>query len=363
MSHEAQHSHQNESPSQELASSGRSSMAPPVFQLQASSSSGSAFDEAPLQRNLPERAADIEELTLDPGSDYAVTIADMQAGQEPEVWRKIARDHGMLPEQLQLFNQHVESIRILGITISQWTVTPELAEGVSLYIPSADELSFLSYREQYPTYEETVQHFGESYLGTTNEAVMESARSRASGAIGESYATTSTTFLSPNPSLNGASSNRSETIDGQTNYRIVWGGSDYWKCNIYMHDSIYGAGYVPQMNSRDHYVTAGSLHQSDNYTQIAIDQIGPGSIVQFFGDSGRDESHNMILTTFIDRNELGNGTEDWSFRALGASSDRADETTRQFSIDLGNSSGTDYLIHNPSGNWTTLRFFNPNQVQ
>src|SRR5688572_12462516 len=72
----------------------------------------SLLAEEPQRRR--ERSEDVAgKVTLAPGRKYVVTGDDMGQG---DPWRAIARNHGMSPENLQAFNQHVIEVEVGGTT-------------------------------------------------------------------------------------------------------------------------------------------------------------------------------------------------------------------------------------------------------
>ncbi len=308
-----------------------------------------------IQRQIPEKSSDVTEVSLNAGSSYTVTADDMSQGNEEVVWNYLARNNGMRAEKLKLFNQHVQTVQLFGFTLYSYNEVVALSEGAVIYIPSADELAFLAFRENFPSYDNAVQEFG-TFLNSSNQEVLRSARDRASGNVGESYGTESDTFYTPNRALAGASTRRSEMIDGQREYRINW-GSDLWKCNVFMHDVVYDAGYVPHLSGNNHYITAGNLHTSNKYRKIKIGEVKPGSLVQLFGGTGSNASHNMVLSSFVDRTDNGNGTERWVFSAIGAEEDRSAESVRTFDINPNDSTGDFYEA--TSGGRDFIRFFEP----
>ncbi len=311
-------------------------------------------DSNVIQRQIPEKSSDVTEVNLNAGNTYTLTSDDMSQGSEDNIWNYLARKNGMLVEKLKLFNQHIKTIQLFGFTLYSYPEVLSLSEGAVIYIPSADELVFLEFRENFPSYNNAVQEYG-NFLNTSNQEIIRSARSRASGSIGASYGTESNTFFTPNRALSGASSRRSETINGQREYRVNW-GSELWKCNIFMHDVVYNAGYMPHLSSNNHYITAGNLHTSDKYRKIRVSEVKPGSLVQLYGGTGSNASHNMVLSSFVERTDNGNGTEHWTFSAIGAEEDRSAESVREFDI---NPSESGDFYEATSGGRDYVRFFEP----
>ncbi|MDJ0707989.1 MAG: DUF4157 domain-containing protein [Leptolyngbyaceae cyanobacterium MO_188.B28] len=306
-----------------------------------------------VQRQIPEKSANVSEIKLLPGKTYEVTSDDMSQGED-EGWNNIARNNGMLPATLKLFNQHIKTVDFFGVKVPYLVETTTLGEGTEIYIPSADELSFLEFRKKYPTYQEAVNKYG-AYLNTSGQKIIRKARQRASGKIGKSYGTDSDTFLTPNKELGGTSSRKTETIDSQKEYKVNW-GSDLWKCNIFMHDTVYSAGYVPHLSSNKHYTTAGKLHKSKKYKQIKVSNAKPGSLVQLYGGTGSNASHNMVLSSFVERIDHGDGTEHWKFSAIGAEQERSAESIREHDVNP-DESGDFYKV--TDGKRDFIRFFEP----
>lgn len=336
-----------------------SSVAPPALQLKVSPIQAMGIS----YRQLPEKSTDLQEIQLEPGAKYTITADDMDQGDEESIWRHIARNHGMLPEKLQLFNDRILTIKFAGITHYGPRNTPALKEGGTLYIPSADELSFLAFREQFPTYDEAVQEYGK-FIGSKNQKILRKGYKRASGEIGKSYGTEEREFYSPNKGLAGVSRRNSANIDGQREYRINWelqSGEGYWKCNIFMHDVVYDAGYVPHLGTNKHYPTAGKLHKSRHFTKLKVSEVKPGTLVQLYGGTGQDASHNMVLTSFVKRIPKKDGMmEQWSFSAIGAEYDRSAESVRQHEVDP-DESGDFYKV--TAGTRQFIRFFEPKEAR
>lgn len=306
---------------------------------------------------LPERTPTVGEITLAAGKDYIVTADDI-AGGESSAWRSIARAHGMHEDYLIPFNQHVETVERDG-EVAQEVKTPTLAAGVKLYIPSAQEHAFAQCRKRAATLEEAEQLYGQLASGS-NIKVLEAARMRGSGQTGVAYGNKGVEqrngnagpFLTPNPNLAGASSRRSETIDGQTEYRVNWNAtnSGFWKCSVFLHDVLFQAGYTPHVTDNNHYQLAGRLHESPHVTEIPVGQAGPGQLWQRFGGRGSDESHNAILTSFVDVKNIDENTDEWTFSILGAEMDSAGESIRTKRMKAGTNETTDGKF---------IRFFKP----
>ena len=128
-----------------------------------------------------------------------------------------------------------------------------------------------------------------------------------------------------------------------------------------MNDTVYDAGFEPEMFSNKHYCNAGRLHKAENYTQLKFSEIRPGCLLQLFGRESRDGSHNMVLTSFIERKKIPNSTYQlWKFTALGAEQEEAAESTHQYHIDP-DASGPDYFKVENNITRNYIRFFKPNK--
>lgn len=307
-------------------------------------------EEAP--QRAQQRAEDVDRVTLAPGRTYLVTADDL-AQSDP--WRHIARNHGMMPEKLQAFNQHVTELDLGEGPELQMLPLQELAEGSEIYIPSAQELVFSECRKKATSYDEAIDLYGKMSEGP-NVKMMDAARHRAEGVVGESYGTSGIEggkFMTPNPTLAGASKKRSEVIGGQREYKVFW-LPDFWKCSIFMNDVVFQAGYKPAQTGNDHYSTAGRAHEQSAYKTVNAKDAMPGDCVQRFGGRGSDQSHNVILTSFIDAKPIDDKTEEWTFTWLGAESERAAEAEKTFQVDKA----TGEIVGGGNvGN--TLRFLRP----
>lgn len=309
--------------------------------------------EEQTPERVRDRAEDVaDKVTLAAGTEYAVTAEDLAAY---DAWKKIARDHGMSPEHLVAFNQHVQSVNVGTPAEAQSTTTTELAEGVSIYIPSAAEIMLAQCREQTDSYEAAVSLYGELSQGP-NVKLMTVARDRASGKVGESYGTKGVEggkFLTQNPTLAGASAKRSEVINGQREYKVFW-LKDFWKCSLYMHDVVWSAGYKPHQSDNDHYLVAGRLQESPQYDEIDVKDARPGDCWQRFGGTRSNESHNAILSSFVKVEDVDEGHDRWTFSIVGAETERAAESERTHMIKKGTNENT---------GGKRIRFFRPKSAR
>jgi len=317
--------------------------------------------DASLHRDGTEEAGEggqeLAEITVRDGTRYTVKEEDLSPAQD-QGWDRIARKHGMMARDLTRFNQQVQDVSEGG-TEAPEPSTPTLVAGLELYIPSSDELAFAACRERAGSYEAAVQLYG-SLAKASNLKILEAARFRASGRRGEGYGNLGVdgregaagSFLSPNPDLVGASRKRSEVLDGQREYRINWNAtsSGFWKCSVFLHDTLFEAGYQPHLTGNDHYQLAGQLHESDKVTEIPVEQAAPGALWQRFGGRGADESHNAILTSFVTITEIDETSEQWSFTILGAEQEGAGESERSHTMKKGTNETLDGMC---------IRFFKP----
>jgi hypothetical protein len=289
------------------------------------------------------------------GQRYTVTAGDMQYN-ESATWKAIARQHGMHERLLMAFNEHVATVDQGGGQDNPLGTTPALAAGVQIYIPSADEVLFkqVSERKGGDLAAATTEY--NTLAGKHNLAVMRTARERASGKVGESYGTAGVDggiFYTQNPALAGASqkAGRSETINGKKEYRVAWGAS-FWKCSVFLHDTAYSAGFKPDITENKHYRLAGQLHWSKDYTEVDVKNARPGDFWQRFGGTRSDESHNAILSSYVDVTESGDEHDAWNFTIVGAETDRAAESDQNFTMKKGTNEATSGKI---------VRFFRPKQ--
>ena len=280
----------------------------------------------------PEKAGDLEKVTLSPGSTYKITAADMEAW---DPWKVIARDHGMSPEDLQAFNQQIIELEGSGPAMGG---PVSLEVGAEIYLPSAQELGFAEVRKHTSSYDEALTLWGEMEEGP-NVRILDAARSAASGEVGESIGTKGVDggwFYTANPTLAGARRSRSKMVNGVREYKVFW-IPDFWKCSLFMHDVVWRAGYQPHQRDNDHYELAGRLNESKHYEEIDVRNARPGDCWQRFGGRGSDESHNAILTSFVDIEEVDSEHERWTFDILGAEDERAAESERSHVVKKGTS--------------------------
>ncbi len=261
------------------------------------------------------RASDLNEVELVAGINYVLKENDFNEDKYP-LYENIAEWHGMHQDTLRAYNP-----------------APDYKIGDTLYIPSSDELCFFEYYRAYKTLENTVAEFNLlPYL--PNKKLLLTARYRGAGEIGQAYATQATVFKSPNGNLAGAFERNSEMINNQKEYNVNW-GPNLWKCNIFANDCVYSSGYETAFMENAHYTTAGTIHQHANYEQLKIEDITPGCVLQLFGGTGSNSSHNMILVSFVEREKLDNGSERWKFKAMGAEYDKAAVSQREHVVKLG----------------------------
>jgi len=268
----------------------------------------------PVSGEFPYRASEVSGFELAPGFDYTIQEADAMTDSNALSFERVAEHFGMHRTSLREFNQK-DIYRV----------------GDEVYIPSMDELRFMEYCRHYDNLDEAFS----GYLDMPprpNRAMLDAARYRGAREIGASYATISTTFYSPNNVLAGASERRSEVINGQREYQVNW-GRDIWKCNVFMHDCTYHAGYEPDVRPVEkHYIRAGKLHYSEKFEQIDIEDITPGCVIQLFGGESSEDSHNMVLMSFIERKPIdveNLNVEEWIFKAMGAEKDRVAVSIRR----------------------------------
>ncbi len=262
---------------------------------------------------------------LAPGTQYKLTASDMEGGGS---MRDIARNFGTTEEKLAAFNE--------GVT--------ELAVGTTLYIPSAEERRFAEYRMHYKSLQEAAEAW-QNDKGSIEAKVYEAASDRATGDVGESYGTKGVEggkFYTPNPDVAGASKRRSKEVNGQTEYAVYW-LSDFWKCSIFMNDVVWQAGYKPALTGNNHYSTAGRAHeQTTVYEEVDVKDAKPGDAWQRFGGRGSDQSHNAILSSFVEIEDGYNeSTDTWKFSIIGAESGRAAEGEKTKTMDKGTNKTTD----------------------
>lgn len=315
----------------------------------------SALDQEvtrPKEMRAGDVAAGAQRVTLAAGKSYVVTDKDMQ---DYEPWRAIARANGTTPERLQAFNQHVAEVNVGGTTEEMALPPTELAVGVEIYVPSAQELAFAEARRKAGSYEGAINLWGKMTQGP-NVKMLDAANMRATGDVGESYGTQGVNggnFYTPNPEVAGAKA--SHKVNGQQQYKVFW-LANFWKCSIFMNDVVFQAGYKPAMMANKHYSTAGNAHKQPQYKTVKASEAMPGDGFQKFGGSGSDESHNAILSTFVDIKDLGDGTEEWKFNILGAENDRAAESEKEAIVDKA--TGT---VVSGYGGGRILRFLRPVQ--
>jgi hypothetical protein len=286
------------------------------------------------------------------GTRYTVRSEDLSGG-EFGAWKKIARDHGLTEGLLRAFNQHVATAD-QGLGGEQpMSAAPQLAAGVSLYVPSSDEVLFkqIAERKQGDVAAATTEY--NQLAKGHNVAMLRTARKRASGDVGASYGTAGLNgiFYSQNPALAGASekAGRSEKVGGEKQYKINW-GPNFWKCSVFLHDTVYSSGYKPDLTENKHYRLAGQLQWSKDYVEVPMKDARPGDCWQRFGGTRSDESHNAILSSYVNVVPGAAGTETWAFSIIGAETDRASDSDQRYEMKAGTNETTAGKL---------VRFFRP----
>jgi hypothetical protein len=296
-------------------------------------------------------AQEVQMPELENGSLYTLTQSDMEAGTGM-AWTNLAKDHGMTKAHLIAFNQHIESVQSSDFADATHPISaaPEIAAGVQIYLPSADDILFSQCADRSESMSEAVSLF-DSMAEAHNLEMMRTARSRASGKVGVGYGTAGDEgiFYSPNTDLAGASSRRSEVINDVTEYRVNW-GPNFWKCSVFLHDVVYGAGYQPDLKENNHYQLAGRLQESDEYEEVSVANARPGDCWQRFGGTASDESHNAILSSFVEVENQDEEHDAWHFSIIGAENSRAAESERSHTMLKGKNENVQGKL---------IRFFRP----
>jgi len=310
-----------------------------------------------IAENMAKKSSDVEEVGLAAGRLYLVTADDMSAA---DPWTTIARNNGMAPDDLQAFNQNVVELdQGVGPTVHR-DVPVSLAVGTEIYIPSAQELTFLECRRKSGTYDEAIELYGTLSKGP-NVKMLDAARARASGEVGEGYGTAGVdggSFYTSNPNLAGASSRRSKTVNGQKEYKVFW-LKDFWKCSIFMNDVVWQAGYTPAFNKNNkHYQLAGKAHLESTYTEVLYDAAMPGDCYQRFGGTGSDESHNAVLADFPVIEDLGADRVRVAYDIIGAESERSAQGSKESVF----KKGTNDVVEG-YGSGGKIRFLRPNKAR
>lgn len=289
---------------------------------------------------LPSRASDVKTLDLTAGSTYMVVADDLARG-EAAAWETIADRFGMKVGHLAAFNTHVETVADAGGQ-SPRRVTPTLAEGTELYVPSSAEVLFGQCVERAGGDLQSGTNLYKTVAAGANDEVLAAGRNRASGKVGLGYGTAGDggIFYSPNLALAGASTKRSEKVGKQTEYRVNW-GTDFWKCSVFMNDVVFQAGWKPAITDNKHYATAGNAETSGFYSEVPVGQAAPGHLWQRDGGSGQDQSHNAVLSSFVSVTNVDEETDIWRFDILGAESDRAAESEQTYHMKKGTNVKTD----------------------
>jgi len=259
-----------------------------------------------------------------PGTNHSLSEIDALDLHE------FVRKYALYLDDFLAFNQVVSKEYFFGKLIERKVKPTKFEAGNTFYLPSTDETALQAFSNHFSSKDETINNYL-AFQNTDEEKIFKTAIKRASGSIGEHYGTNSLIFLSPNNQLIGASDNRTELINNEKQYQVNW-GADVWKCNIFIHDVVYDAGFKPEVMDNQHYITAGQLHQSDKFEALDVELVKPGNIVQLFSGQGANQSHNLVLTSFIELSTKTNGNELWQFKALGAEEKGAAVSLRKYEV-------------------------------
>ena len=264
------------------------------------------------------------------GTWYTVTARDMEGMMtEEDRWERIGDCHAIHEDHLMAFNQQVRTVDQGDGNDHIEKLSPILATGVKLYIPSHDELLLTECRHKAGDLNGGISLYKE-LKGSQQDKVLETARERGSGARGMGYSNKGDggIFYSPNPELVGASSKRTKEMEGQTEYKVNWGAL-FWKCSIFMNDVAYSAGFKPAMRDNGHYELAGRVEQSDAYEELPVAEAKPGHFWQRDGGNKADDSHNGVLSSFVEVENLDHEHDLWTFKMIGAEMDQVAESKRE----------------------------------
>lgn len=295
--------------------------------------------------NLPLTSTDVE-FNIIAGIWYSLTENDASDID------KFTRHRAYFLDDFQAFNQTIKEDYFWGKLIERRVVPLEFKAGKTFYLPSTNEVILHTFSNQFSDKDEAINQFL-IFQNTEEDKILKTAIKRATGLIGAHYGTDSLIFLSPNEQLVGASENNIKFINDEKQYEINW-GADIWKCNIFLHDVVYDAGFEPDVMDNQHYITAGQLHQSKKFEELEIKEVMPGNLVQLFSGQGENQSHNLVLTSFVKRGTKSNGNQLWQFKALGAEQDRAAISFRKYEVTLIDDS---YKIL--GARFEQIRFFKP----
>jgi hypothetical protein len=133
--------------------------------------------------------------------------------------------------------------------------------------------------------------------------IVESARDRAAGETGDAYAKFSGAFYTPNEDL---STQATANVDGKSEKVARWGA--YWKCNVFVNDTMDQAEQKTPVMGNKHYATAGSMWTRFTtkkggqataehlYDEVSYGDIQAGDIFVRYGGTGEASSHTEVIT-------------------------------------------------------------------
>jgi hypothetical protein len=96
-----------------------------------------------------------------------------------------------------------------------------------------------------------------------------------------------------------------------------------------MISQITPAGFKPAMRDNGHYELAGRVEQSDAYEELPVAEAKPGHFWQRDGGNKADDSHNGVLSSFVEVENLDHEHDLWTFKMIGAEMDQVAESKRE----------------------------------
>lgn len=223
-------------------------------------------------------------------------------------WRRIADAVGLHYDMIQAFNPDIKMTPMAKADPNQRIYVPTPSEVLfwQLCAQGGTGVTALDVRND-PALAMRKSPEGTSRFKSMAEEgrlnIVESARDRAAGETGDAYAKFSGAFYTPNDEL---STQATAEVDGKNEKVARWGA--YWKCNVFVNDSMDQAGQDSPLLSNKHYATAGSMWKRYTtkkgegakgehiYDEIGYGEIQAGDIFVRYGGTGEASSHTEVIT-------------------------------------------------------------------
>jgi hypothetical protein len=227
---------------------------------------------------------------------------------ETKTWARIADVLGLHYDMIKAFNPEIEMSPVMTAQDNQRIYVPTPSEVLFWQVCATEnkEIRAVDVRDDLSLVMMRSPKAVSRFKGMAEEgrvAIVEAARDRASGETGDAYAKFSGAFYTPNEAL---STQATSEVDGKTEKVARWGA--YWKCNVFVNDTMDQAEEKTPVMGNKHYATAGSMwtrfttkkggqaNAEHLYDEVAYSDIQGGDIFVRYGGTGEASSHTEVIT-------------------------------------------------------------------